>query len=584
MSTSAPFADADSIDLLIARELPAARDGDQAAYGRIVSACQNMVTAIALAITRDVPASEDIAQDAFLSAWKHLANLHNPDSFLPWLRQITRNHAREHLRGRAHRPLMGVEAELAIAVAADPGPQPMQQLIDDEREHAASELISALPDESREALLLFYREGQSSRQVAQLLGITDAAARKRLSRARQSLRDDLLRRFGEFARDSAPSLAFTGTVTAALASLGNPASAATLAAAGTATAGGGLFGKSLFGKSLFALSGAGGVIAGSMVTGALAAHLTRKHVLIYAETLAERAALLRAYWLYLVVTMALMLFTFVVVWATPHFPSALGAILLTEGASLWTLLRIRNTLLPMIERDHRRDPAGAAERYRAYDYSYGPKAIVISGVFYVVTMALAHIAIHAVVQTPTGPSPALATAVKSVLDSAGRSALVNMALVGAIAGATIGGTLATFLTRKHLLVYAETAFERDALLREHRRYFAVTMVLILCTFAVVWWTPYVPVALGAILLTEGASLWTLLRIRRALLPMIERAARRDPAGAARRYRAYDGSYGPRAMAISGVLYVALMALLHLAIHAAAQTPVGLSLTLPGLLS
>ena len=101
-------------------------------------------------------------------------------------------------------------AELALAMAADPGPQPMHRMLDEEREATAAELIAALPEDSREALLLFYREGQSSQQVAMLLGITDAAVRKRLSRARQQVRDDLLRRFGEFARGSAPGAAFTG--------------------------------------------------------------------------------------------------------------------------------------------------------------------------------------------------------------------------------------------------------------------------------------------------------------------------------------------------------------------------------------
>ncbi len=83
-----------TVDNLIQRELPAARGDDQAAYGRIVAACQNTVTAVALAITRDVGASEDIAQEALLSAWQHLERLHNPDSFLPWLRQIARSRPR----------------------------------------------------------------------------------------------------------------------------------------------------------------------------------------------------------------------------------------------------------------------------------------------------------------------------------------------------------------------------------------------------------------------------------------------------------------------------------------------------------
>jgi RNA polymerase sigma factor (sigma-70 family) len=222
------------IEQLVHRELPAAATGDRHAYGRIVAACQNSVTAIALAITRDVPASEDIAQEAFLSAWQHLRRLQNPASFLPWLRQITRNLARDHLRAQRHRPLDGAGAELAIENAADPAPTPVQQLVADERERAAAELISALPEDSREVLLLFYREGQSSQQVADLLGVSDAAVRKRLSRARQSVREDLLARFGEFAQASAPSIGFTTMVGHALGLAAPPAAAKTVFSLGAA--------------------------------------------------------------------------------------------------------------------------------------------------------------------------------------------------------------------------------------------------------------------------------------------------------------------------------------------------------------
>ena len=205
-----------TVESLVHANLPAAARGDRQAYSRIVAACQNPVTAIALAIVRDVPASEDIAQEAFLAAWQHLRRLQNPASFLPWLRQITRNLARDHLRAQRNRPLDGLGAELAIASAADPSPTPVEQLAADEREAAAAELISALPADSREVLLLYYREDQSSKQVAALLGLSDAAVRKRLSRARMALREDLLERFGAFARGSAPSVAFTSVVATAL--------------------------------------------------------------------------------------------------------------------------------------------------------------------------------------------------------------------------------------------------------------------------------------------------------------------------------------------------------------------------------
>ena len=380
-----------SIESLILRELPAARDGDHAAYGRIVAGCQNTVTAVALAITRDVQASEDIAQEAFLNAWQHLDRLHNPDSFLPWLRQIARNLARDHLRRHRQQPLDGANAELALAMAADPGPQPMHRVLDEEREAAAAELIAALPEDSREALLLFYREGQSSQQVAILLGITDAAVRKRLSRARQQVRDDLLRRFGEFARGSAPGAAFTTLVLGGLGATAKPASAAAAVVGGTA-------GVGLFGKALALLGGGGGAmlgtLGGSVAAGALAAHLTRPTLLAYAETREERAAILRVYWIYLIVTLVLMTLAFVAVPLASTFAIGMGATVVAELASLLTLLAIRRTLLPLIARDRLRDPEGAKRRYRAYDLTYGPSAIVATGLLYLGAMAMLNAAAH----------------------------------------------------------------------------------------------------------------------------------------------------------------------------------------------
>lgn len=379
-----------SVDALILQELPAARDGDHAAYGRIVAACQNTVTAVALAVTRDVCTSEDIAQEAFLNAWQHLERLQSPESFLPWLRQIARNLARDHLRKYRNRPLDGANAELALAMAADPGPQPMQQLLEDEHEATAAELIAALPEDSRETLLLFYREGQSSQQVAALLGITDAAVRKRLSRARQLVRDDLIKRFGEFARDSSPSAAFTAAVVTGLGAATKPAAAAAATAIGATTVGGGMAAS----KGLAAVLGLGGVIGGSLAGGAIAAHVTRRHVLIYADTLEERDTLLRRYWIYMAVTLPLMLATFIVAWLSPDFQITLAATLFTGFASLYTLLAIRRALLPLIARDHARDPAGAKGRYRAYNYSYGPVAMVYSTVLYVFAMWIFHLGFH----------------------------------------------------------------------------------------------------------------------------------------------------------------------------------------------
>jgi RNA polymerase sigma factor (sigma-70 family) len=213
------------LETLVHTHLPAAARGDRDAYGRIVAGCQSTVASIALAIVRDVPTSEDIAQEAFLNAWQNLRKLHNPSSFLPWLRQITRNLARDHLRAQRHRANPAGDIEALIASVADPHPGPSEQLSELQDHAVAAAVIDALPEESREVLLLYYREGQSSRQVAGLLGLQDAAVRKRLSRARERVREELLQRLGEFAKSTAPGAGFTAAV-AAMLMVGAPPTAA----------------------------------------------------------------------------------------------------------------------------------------------------------------------------------------------------------------------------------------------------------------------------------------------------------------------------------------------------------------------
>ena len=274
-----------SLDLRLREELPAAAAGDSNAYSRVVLACQNTITAVALAITRDVQASEDIAQEAFLKGWRQLGSLKNPDSFLPWLREITRNLARDHLRANRNRPLTGESADLAIQMAADLSPTPSERLLRTEEEIVATEIISALPEESRETLLLYYREGQSSQQVATLLGLSDAAVRKRLSRARASVREEMLKRLGDFARSSAPSAAFATLVASTLSVASPPAAAASILGVG-ATVGVKTLGKIVLGSMGGIALGLGAAFAG--------VYLGLKRNLRGAIDAEERRALIRS--------------------------------------------------------------------------------------------------------------------------------------------------------------------------------------------------------------------------------------------------------------------------------------------------
>jgi RNA polymerase sigma factor (sigma-70 family) len=218
----------------------AASNGDVDAYGRLVSATSGLVSSIALAIVRDVDLSRDVAQDVFLAAWRELRALRNPASFLPWLRQITRNRANHALRTRlrTREREAGLVDDRLMEAVADPRPGSDAALIAAEDARALADALESLPDEARETVLLYYREDQSAAQVAALLNVSEEAVRKRLSRARLALREALLAQAGDAARRTAPSAAFAAAIVSKVAAFGFPSATAVTTIAGAPKAGG----------------------------------------------------------------------------------------------------------------------------------------------------------------------------------------------------------------------------------------------------------------------------------------------------------------------------------------------------------
>ena len=224
--------------------------GDATGFARLIDTHRSMVCSIALSIVHDVPTSEDVAQDVFLAAWQQLGTLRNPASLVPWLRQITRNRATDRRRTR---PV----ASLSEEPVAEGTPE--TTALDHERSAVLRQVLSSLPDEAREVILLYYREGRSVRQVASLLDLSEDAVKQRLSRARKRIREDVAARFADAVRDTAPTAAFTAAVTAAL-SVGAPsvAAASVVSKAGATAAKG-----ALFGAALGPVFGVLGVVAGT---------------------------------------------------------------------------------------------------------------------------------------------------------------------------------------------------------------------------------------------------------------------------------------------------------------------------------
>jgi len=344
-------ADMDALVLAAAR-------GDAAAYGQLVDETSPLVSSIALAVVRDIEFSRDVAQEVFLSVWRDLRKLRNPASFLPWLRQVTRNRARVALRTRSRKAKLGETGlDDLLPLVTDPRPTAAEQMIANEQARAVAEALSNLPEETREVVTLFYREEQSVAQVASLLELSEVAVKKRLSRARETLRAALLEQAGATLRCTKPGPDFTAMIVGGL-PLTAPSGAAfaTLAAKVHGSGAWVAAAKLLLpfsGALLGAAGGAGGVLIGA-----------RK---LYRDAMDDRER--RGIRLHTIVSVAvavLFAIAFQVLWSQTHsrtwaviwFLAFLAAIAILQHVWLPRIVRRR------MEAEMRENPVAALARRR----------------------------------------------------------------------------------------------------------------------------------------------------------------------------------------------------------------------------
>ncbi|MFO0677080.1 MAG: sigma-70 family RNA polymerase sigma factor [Polyangiaceae bacterium] len=212
--------------------------GDELAFRRLVDRTKFLVTSVALGIVRSPRVSEDVAQDVYVQIWKDLHTLKDPESFLPWLRQVTRRRALMAIRSDKRRTSRLDALDDDHGDVADATANVEVRALDQEERLVLAEALDALPEASRDVITLFYREERSVRSVSMLLGVSESAVKKRLERARDALRDDVFARLGTIAARSAPTAAFTVAVMSAIAvSAPTTVAAATTAAVGATSKG-----------------------------------------------------------------------------------------------------------------------------------------------------------------------------------------------------------------------------------------------------------------------------------------------------------------------------------------------------------
>ena len=157
-----------------------ARDGDEAAFGRLYERYARVVHGLLLA---RVPRAdvEDLVQEVFVTAWRNLRTLRDPAAFGGWLSIIARNRATDY--HRRSRDTVDLPDDLPAAESTSARAEAL----------AVLETIRSLPEAYRETLVLRLVEGLTGPEIAQRTGLTAASVRVNLHRGMKLLREKLQR-------------------------------------------------------------------------------------------------------------------------------------------------------------------------------------------------------------------------------------------------------------------------------------------------------------------------------------------------------------------------------------------------------
>ncbi|HOS92126.1 MAG TPA: RNA polymerase sigma factor [Armatimonadota bacterium] len=161
------------------------RLGDRCAFRERVQRHRAMVLRVARAITGSREDGEDVAQEAFVSAYRALGRYDSSRDFDTWLRAITVRHAVSALRARRRRRPNGA-AEVAESGLGG-GDEPAAAIEGAELRQRVRRAIGSLPIRQRVAITLFGLDGADLAETARAMGCSVGAVKTHLHRARERL-------------------------------------------------------------------------------------------------------------------------------------------------------------------------------------------------------------------------------------------------------------------------------------------------------------------------------------------------------------------------------------------------------------
>lgn len=178
-----------------------AKSGDYEAFEELVGLYEDRIYRLAMNITGNAEDAEDVLQEAFLKAFQNLSHFREDSRFYTWLVRIAVNEGLMKLRKRRSdksvpmEDTVNEEGEVLPREFADWRPNPEQTLEREEVREILQAAADSLPPTFRAVFFLRDVEGLSTEETADALGLSVAAVKARLFRARLHLREQLSKIF-----------------------------------------------------------------------------------------------------------------------------------------------------------------------------------------------------------------------------------------------------------------------------------------------------------------------------------------------------------------------------------------------------
>lgn len=178
----------ESDETLVAR----VQQGDKRAFDLLVLKYQHKIFAIISRFVKDSAEVHDVAQEAFIKAYRALGNFRGESAFYTWIYRIAVNTAKNHLVSRGRRPpAFDVDVDDAEFYSGADGLRdintPERELMRDQLQATIFKAIQGLPEDLRTALTLREMEGLSYEEIAEVMECPVGTVRSRIFRAREAV-------------------------------------------------------------------------------------------------------------------------------------------------------------------------------------------------------------------------------------------------------------------------------------------------------------------------------------------------------------------------------------------------------------